>query len=342
MIFFHSFLGHDYNCILTLSSPISPRIFISIEKNMSRPIVVVGSLNMDLVVRAERHPQPGETLLGSNFGTFPGGKGANQAVAAARLGGTVRLVGRVGTDSFGDSLLANLARDDVDTSYVRRTEHCASGVALITLDAAGQNTIVVAPGANALLSPQDIIEATPAFQGAAAVLVQLEIPLATVATAVDLANRCGVPVILNPAPAQTISREVLMKVDYLIPNQSELALLTGINNVDLAADAVVGLVHQAVIVTLGGDGVLVAHKGERAERLPAHPVTVVDTVAAGDAFVGAFAVALAEGKDTRLATIFGNAAGALAVTRSGAQPSLPTRQEVDQFLGYIHQTTGAV
>lgn len=298
---------------------------------MSNPIVVVGSLNMDLVVRTSRHPQPGETLLGSDFQTFPGGKGANQAVAASRAGGSVRLIGRVGADAFGDALLQNLAQDQVDTRFVRRTPGAASGVALITLDAQGQNTIVVASGANALLTPQDVLDSQPAFEGAAVLVLQLETPLNTVAQAIDLARQHHVPVIVNPAPARSLPESLLRRLDYLIPNESELALLSGIDATSLAADAVAELVAKAVVVTLGANGVLVA-EGHHRRRLAAHLVDVVDTVAAGDAFVGAFAVALAEGQDTSQAAIFGNAAGALAVTRSGAQPSLPNRAELDSFL----------
>jgi ribokinase len=309
---------------------------------MSKPIVVVGSLNMDLVVRTSRHPQPGETLLGSDFKTFPGGKGANQAVAAARLGGKVRMIGRVGADAFGQDLVANLVRDGVDARYVRVTPDSASGVALITLDADGQNTIVVASGANGLLTPQDIHDSAEAFSGAAAVLLQLETPLDTVAAAISMARDLGVRVVLNPAPARTLPEELLKQVDFLVPNQSELALLTGLQGIDMAAVAMLDLVGEAVIVTLGGDGVLIALKKHRRVHIPAHAVTVVDTVAAGDAFVGAFGVALAEGRDARQASTFGNAAGALAVTRSGAQPSLPARLEVDRFLGVTRQTHDAL
>ena len=289
---------------------------------MSGHILVVGSINMDLVVRTERHPQPGETVLGSQFQTFPGGKGANQAVAAARAGGKVKMIGRIGTDAFGDTLQAGLENNKVDTTCVVRTAEAASGVALITLDMEGQNTIVVAAGANGLLSPQDIREFSPVFEGASVLILQLEIPLETAAKAMALAKFHGVKVILNPAPAQNLSGSLLSQVDYLIPNQYELALLTGMSVVSLAADALQSLGTGAVIVTLGGDGVLV-YKGSENYHLESHVVPVVDTVAAGDAFVGAFAVAISEGKSLREAAEWGNAAGAISVTRQGAQPSLP-------------------
>jgi ribokinase len=298
---------------------------------MSGHIVVVGSINMDLVVRAPRHPQPGETILGTDFQTFPGGKGANQAVSAARLGGQVKMVGRVGTDPFGDSLLATLRQDGVDTATVFRTGGVASGVALITVNDAGQNNIVVVPGANWRLLPQDLHAALPIFEGAAVVLLQLEIPLVTAIEAVGLARAQGARVILNPSPAQPLSRELLAQVDYLLPNEHELAMLTGMQPGSLAADRLKPLGIGCLVVTLGADGALVLEEGI-SHHLPAHPVTAVDTTAAGDAFAGAFAVALSEGRSIREAAAFGNAAGALAVTKAGAQPSLPTRQSLDSFL----------
>jgi len=192
---------------------------------MSGHIVVVGSLNMDLVVRVPRHPKLGETLLGGSFGTFPGGKGANQAVTSARLGGTVGMVGRVGADTFGDTLIRTLAQDSVDTTNVVWDHEAPTGVALITVDAAGQNAIVVAAGANARLCPEDIDTASAVFVGAAVVLLQLEVPLPSVAHAVELARRYDAQIVLNPAPAQPLDPALLAQVDYLIPNETELAVL---------------------------------------------------------------------------------------------------------------------
>ncbi len=298
---------------------------------MTGHIVVVGSINMDLVVRAPRHPQPGETILGSAFNTFPGGKGANQAVAAARLGGQVKMIGRVGEDEFGERLRATLEKDQVDTEYVLRTSGVASGVALITVSDDGQNNIVVVPGSNGKLSPADIQAAEAAFEGAGALLLQLEIPLETVTAAARMAHKHGAQVILNPAPAQALPKELLQQVDYLIPNENELALLTGVDVTALAANSIQSLGVQCLIVTLGSEGVLVVQAGQTHQLQP-HRVSVVDTTAAGDGFVGAFAVALTEGKKVLAAAEFGNAAGALAVTRSGAQPSLPARVELDEFM----------
>lgn len=298
---------------------------------MTGSIVVVGSLNMDLVVFAPRHPQIGETLVGKEFGTFLGGKGANQAVAAARLGAMVRMVGRVGADPHGDTLLRALAKEGVDTTYVLRESHAPTGVALVTVDNSGRNTIVIVPGANGHLSVEDISSAEGAFKGAALLLLQLECPLKVVAYAAEVAQRHGVRVILNPAPAQPLDPELLKRVDYLIPNQTELALLTHLDGVSEAVDQLRARGVHRIVVTLGQEGALVA-EGDHHTILPAYPVPMVDSTAAGDAFVGGFAVALSEGHSILEAARWGNAAGAVAVTRVGAQASLPTRGEMEALL----------
>jgi ribokinase len=298
---------------------------------MPGPIIVVGSINMDLVVRAPRHPQPGETILGSDFQTFPGGKGANQAAAAARLGGQVVMIGRVGMDSFGDTLLANLQKNHVNTRFVLRSQEVPSGVALITVNEAGQNNIVVVPGANYRLSPEDIRAAEAAFIGASAVLLQLEIPLETVVEAVKLGNKHGARVILNPAPAQPLDSSLLEMVDILIPNEQELALLTGIQSILVGAETLKSIGVGCLVVTLGSKGVLVLEE-DSARHLIGHEVSVVDTTAAGDAFVGAFALALSENRSLHEAAEWGNAAGALSVTVAGAQPSLPDRKSLESFI----------
>ncbi len=302
---------------------------------MSGHIVVVGSLNMDLVVRAPRHPEIGETILGSDFKTFPGGKGANQAVAAARLGGLVRMVGKVGADAFGENLLEQVSTNGVDATFIQKEPTRATGVALITVNDEGENTIVVAPGANERLTPEDILLAEMAFEGAAVLLLQLEIPLPSVEQAIDTAKRHGAQIVLNPAPAQVLPAELLAKVDYLIPNQTEISLLTGVEATGVAVSFLHDLGVRHLIVTLGDEGVLVSEKHHE-KYIPAYPVDVVDTTAAGDAFVGAFAVALTEGLEPFQAASWGNAAGALSVTRQGAQPSLPTRSELDQFIAGFH------
>jgi ribokinase len=293
---------------------------------MKGKIVVVGSLNMDLVVRSPRHPQPGETILGGEFQTFPGGKGANQAVAAARLGGNVWMVGKVGKDANGSRLVTGLEDEGVQTDFVFVDDAVSTGVALITVDEAGQNTIVVSAGANARLSAEDVERAEGAFSGAVVVLLQLEIPLPAVRQAVEMAHQHGAVVVLNPAPAQPLETDLYARCDYVIPNDNELKLLTGSGSgkpVIAMAEALQNMGARSVVVTLGSEGVLILEDACR-KSLPSHNVAVVDTTAAGDAFLGAFAVALTRGHSVYDAAAWGNAAGALAVTHSGAQPSLPT------------------
>jgi len=299
-------------------------------------IIVVGSLNMDLVVRAPHMPAPGETIIGSDFRTIPGGKGANQAVAAAKLGAQVSMVGRVGDDDFGRAQLRNLGQLGIDTRYITVDPDAATGIALITLDASGQNSIVIAAGANMHLTVADIDAAQEIIAQADVLVCQLESPLEAVEHAIALAHSCGVKVILNPAPARKLSPETLSKVDFLIPNESETAILTGMEVTDVpsakkAADHLRQQGVGIVILTLGEKGALLVGPSEEM-YIPAYEVEVVDTTAAGDAFVGGFAVALAEGENLANAVRLANAAGALTVTRLGAQPSLPTRKEVESLL----------
>lgn len=303
---------------------------------MAARVTVVGSLNMDLVVRAPRLPGPGETIIGGEFLTLPGGKGANQAVAAARLGVQVALVGRVGRDAFAGPLLDNLDAAGVDHTFVRQDPEAATGVALIVVDAGGQNSIVVASGANMRLSPADVDAARAAIAAADVLLLQLESPLETVARAAEVARAHGVRVILNPAPARALPAALLAQVDVLVPNESETALLanravTSPAEAEAAATALRGLGVETVILTLGERGALLAREGG-STHVPAFQVTPVDTTAAGDAFVAGLAVALAEGQPLPEAVRWGNAAGALATTRLGAQPSLPARQAVAALL----------
>lgn len=303
---------------------------------MSAQITVIGSLNMDLVVRAPRIPQPGETIIGSDFHTVPGGKGANQAVAAARLGAQVSMVGRVGNDTFGNLLLENLAAARVDHHLVVQDPEAATGVALIVVDDAGENSIVVASGANMRLSPADVEAAEEAIAAADVVLLQLETPLETVIRAAEIAHAHEVTVILNPAPARPLPEKLLTLVDVLVPNENETSILTGmvVDNMDAykaAARALRAAGIKTVILTLGEQGALVASE-QGMMLFPTFSVTPVDTTAAGDAFLGGFAVALAEEKPLSEAVEWGNAAGALATTKLGAQPSLPTRKELESLL----------
>ncbi len=303
---------------------------------MTTRIAVTGSLNMDLVVRSPRIPSPGETIIGTTYQQIPGGKGANQAVAAARLGAQVSMLGRLGRDAFGDQLLEGLAAAGIDRTFVVQDRDAPTGVALIVVDDAGQNSIVVASGANMHLSPQDVDAAKGAIAGADVLLLQLEIPLETVICAAEVARRHGITVILNPAPARPLPERLLSLVHVLVPNESETALLTGtsIENVDQAGSAAAALVQLgvgAVVLTLGARGALLA-QGGITQVVPAFQVQPVDTTAAGDAFVAGLAVALAEGMALADAVRWGNAAGALATTVLGAQSSLPSRQALEHLL----------
>ena len=293
-------------------------------------IVVIGSSNTDLVIRTPRIPSPGETLIGSDFMINAGGKGANQAVAAARMGGDVCFVACVGDDGFGAEAVRHYAGEGIATSYIVRRNGVASGVALIAVDDAAENSIVVAPGANALLSPADIDAVESEIAAADYLLVQLEIPMETVARATELAVRHGVRVILNPAPAAPIADEVLARLDLITPNRSETELLTGLK-VENVGDAVAaaawfrGRGVRRVAVTMGSAGAV--ERGE--EFVPAYRVEAVDTTAAGDVFNGALAVALSEGRELGAAARFAAAASSIACTRIGAQRSIPQRREVD-------------
>jgi len=294
-------------------------------------ILVVGSINMDLSVRVPRAPELGETVLGGDFETCPGGKGANQAVAASRMGGEVTMVGRVGNDSFGDSLIHTLLEDNIKTNYVIKDATAATGVAMIAVTSDGDNMIMVASGANMGLTLEDVNNVRPLMRETDILLVQLECPLDVVAAAIDLAKAYHVRVVFNPAPAQPLSKALLGNVDYLTPNSSEILTLTGESNVN---DGILKLKEWGVrnlVVTLGANGARVVTE-DMDRHLPAFEVTAVDTTAAGDAFNGALAVALAEEKPLPDAVWMGMAAGALAATKRGAQVSLPTRDAVEQFL----------
>lgn len=302
-------------------------------------LTVVGSLNMDLVIRAPRIPQPGETIIGGTFHTVPGGKGANQAVAAARLGAHVAMVGRVGTDPYGQVLLQSLSEAGVDGSCVAQDSEASTGIALIVVDDAGQNSIVVASGANMRLAPSDVEQAEDSIAASDALILQLESPLQAVMRAAEIAHSLGVTVVLNPAPARSLPSEFLAHVDVLIPNESEAMLLTHTPLSErFEAESVAGLLLkqgvEAVVITLGARGALVARE-KGTELIPAFPVEPVDTTAAGDAFVAGFAVAMADGKSLPEAVRWGNGAGALATTQLGAQSSLPQLSELERFLdGY--------
>ena len=299
-------------------------------------IIVVGSINMDLVVLAPRAPESGETLTGTDFRTVCGGKGANQAYAAARLGARVAMVGCLGLDAFGDASQANLSAVGVDTRMVARSGDAPSGVALITVDASASNRIVVVPGTNGLVTPAMARDAVASAQGARILMVQLEIPMEAVHEAMHAAHGRGMRVILDPAPAQELPADMLGLADFVTPNQHEAELLTGIRvtgraSARAAAEALRAQGAKAAVVKLGGAGVLLLDADGECFVEP-HSVDAVDTTAAGDAFAGGFAAALARGVSAREALCYANAVGALSVTRFGAQPSMPTAGEVEVFL----------
>lgn len=300
-------------------------------------IAVVGSLNMDLVVRAPRLPSVGETVPGGTFATFAGGKGANQAVGAARLGAAVAMVGCVGEDAFGRVLRDGLARERIDASAVRPDVGAATGVALITVDSVGQNTIVVASGANAALTREDVDAARGVIVQSAVVLLQLEVPLDVVYYAAQIAHAAGCQVILDPAPAppQPLPDDLYRLVSVIHPNDVEARALTGIAiateaDARRAAEVLLARGCQAAVIKLGARGAYLA-AGARREAVPAIRVTPVDTTAAGDAFAAGLAVALAEQAPLEAAVQFATLVGALKVTRMGAQPSMPTREQVGEF-----------
>ncbi len=298
-------------------------------------IVVIGSANMDMVVQVEHIPAAGETVLGGDAAAIPGGKGANQAVAAARLGGSVHFIGRVGQDAFGDTLNKGLASEGIDVTHLKKDRNAPSGIALIGVDCRGQNSIIVAPGANAHVSLEDIENAAELIQRSDSIVLQLEIPIASVKKALETARTSGVRTILNPAPyshTHPLDRSVLELVDILTPNEHEAAGILGLDtpgglDMEKAAIQIREMGVRAVVITLGGDGCLLSDsKGER--HISGLPVAPVDTTAAGDCFTGALAVALSEGKSLDEAAVFANRAAAISVTRVGAQPSLPYRHEL--------------
>jgi ribokinase len=300
---------------------------------MKKPaITVIGSSNTDMVIKADHLPIPGETILGGTFFMNPGGKGANQAVAAARLGGEVNFICKTGDDIFGRQSLRIFNEEGINTSFLISDPAYPSGVALITVDKNAENCIVVASGANATLSPTDLLQARDMIAQSSIILMQLEIPLETVSYVAAMAYEKNIPVILNPAPAFTLPDELLSTISILTPNKTEAEMLSGIRVHDIesakeAANKINARGVKTVIITLGNKGVLILNKN-LFTHIPAIPVTAVDTTAAGDTFNGALVVALSQGEDILLATAFACKAAAISVTRIGAQASIPYRREV--------------
>ena len=302
---------------------------------MSAKVVVIGSLNMDLVTRAPRLPKGGETLIGQSFTTVSGGKGANQAVAAARLGAQVSMIGCVGNDAYGEALRGALLAERIDCRAVSTVDG-SSGVALIVVDDSSQNSIVIVPGANGALTAETIDRFDLVIRAADVLICQLEVPDASVGHALKRGRELGKTVILNPAPAsRPLPSDWYASIDYLIPNESEASALSGLSvdsldTAQAAATRLIALGAGKVIITLGAQGSLFAD-GQRFEHFPAPVVKAVDTTAAGDTFVGGFAAALAAGNDEAQAIRFGQVAAALSVTRAGAQPSIPALSDVQAF-----------
>jgi ribokinase len=299
-------------------------------------ILVVGSSNTDMIIRLDRIPRPGETILGGAFSTAAGGKGANQAVGAARAGGSVTFVARVGRDMFGEQAVAGFVKDGINVEHIVRDAAAPSGVALIFVAKDGENSIAVASGANGVLAPADVKKAAKLFAQAAVVVMQLETPLATVQAAAEFAVKAGAKVILNPAPARPLPAKLLKRISILTPNETEAELLTGIKVTDTASAAKAAAKLrtrgvETVIITLGARGAFIAEAGGN-QLVPGFKVKAVDTTAAGDIFNGSLAVALAEGKALPAAIRFANAAAALSVTKLGAQPSAPLRRDIEKFL----------
>ena len=297
-------------------------------------IVVIGSLNMDLSIRVPRIPLPGETISGGNLITFAGGKGANQAAACAHLGCQVTMVGAVGQDDFGQRMKEGLRKIGVNVSFIREEAAIPSGTAMILVDEAGENVIVLSPGANSNVRIDPVVEEI--IHSAKILLLQLEIQPEIVIQAINIASDAGVPVLLNPAPAIHLPPEIFSKVDFLIPNETEASIMSGVDVVDIAsAERAANLLLERgtrnVIITMGANGAFWA-TAHSTQVIPAMKINPVDTTGAGDAFIGGFAAALVDGKTIESALHIASAAGALAALKVGAQSSLPNRQELEQFL----------
>lgn len=306
-----------------------------------KKIVVVGSSNTDLIIKVPEIPRPGETLLGGEFRTFPGGKGANQAVAAARAGGEVVFIAAVGDDPYGEEAIRGYKSDRINTTHIKVCQGTPSGIAMITISEKGENAITVASGANALLLPADLEEAGEVFQEAAYLLIQLETPLETVQKAVELCTEFNTRVILNPAPAAELSNEILKRISIITPNETEAERLTGIvvKDESTASEAAEALhVHgiETVIITMGAAGAYLSDRTTGTWKMvPGFRVDAVDTTAAGDVFNGQLAVSLSEGRELEKAVIEAHAAAALSVQKLGAQSSIPMREETNDYLEKI-------
>lgn len=302
-------------------------------------IVVVGSYVVDLTARTPHMPKPGETVLGGPFKMGPGGKGGNQAVAAARMGAQVTMVTKVGKDLFGDDAIQNFKNEGIDSQFINQVEDESTGAALIAVDDSGENMIVVSLGACGTITEEEVQKAEAAFQEADIILVQLETSMAAISTTINLAHKLSKPVILNPAPYQKVSDELLAKVNYITPNETEAGLLSGVEVTDedsarKAAEKLLGKGIDTVIITLGKQGCYLVQKGENTGKLiPGYQVQAIDTTGAGDAFNGGFAHFLAKGYSVEAACQMANAVAALSVTKPGTAPAMPYSEEVKELRG---------
>ena len=303
---------------------------------MSKNILVLGSSNTDMIIKLKKIPKPGETVIGGKFSTAAGGKGANQAVAAARAGGNVTFIARVGSDIFGDTALKGFKNDGLNVDYVITDSVEPSGVALIFVDENGENSIAVASGANAKLTPQDIKSCEHIIKENKFLLMQLETPIDTIETAAKIAAKNNVKVILNPAPAQKLNKELLKSVSIITPNETEAELLVGFpvtneEDAERAAKVLMEMGIDIIIITLGSKGAFVLSDSFNG-LVPSFFVKAVDSTAAGDVFNGALVVSLSEGKQIKDAVVFANAAAALSVTKMGAQTSAPRREDIEKLI----------
>lgn len=299
-------------------------------------IVVIGSFMMDLVVTTSRAPMNGETIIGNSFNRYPGGKGANQAVTASRLGGNTTFIGKVGSDLFGKEAINTLSREKVNIDNLLIDDENPTGIGSVTLEESGNNRIIIVPGANLTYTIENLQSVKSIIKNAEVIILQLEINLQVVEKAIQYANHCNVPVILNPAPACALSNELLSKVTYLTPNESEAGILTNtsiktLKDATKAANILIEKGVKNVIMTLGNQGALIVNK-EETIHVPGYFAKQVDTVAAGDSFNGALAIGISKKKPLKEIVQYANAVGALTITKNGAIPSLPTKEEVDRFI----------
>ncbi|MBZ4683329.1 MAG: ribokinase [Fusobacteriaceae bacterium] len=300
-----------------------------------KKILVLGSINMDLVTKVKITPNVGETVFGDGLVQIPGGKGANQAVAIGRLGGNIKMIGKIGKDEYGKKLIENLKKNNVDTKYITESQEKSTGIAFIMVNEDGDNSIVVIPGANYDIKPEDIKEEM--FENIDYVLAQLEVPMETINKAFEIAKKKGIYTILNPAPAKVLDQKIIKNTDLIIPNETEFKTITGYRPNDIEIEKGINELFEkginAILITLGKNGVKYIDKNKNEYKVKAYKVNAIDTTAAGDSFIGGFITALSEGKNLEDAIENGVKVAAITVTKFGAQSSLPTKNELLNFKG---------